>query len=125
MSVGFRAVQWNKSKIIYDVILLTAVALFIGVFLLIAYRIDPPKDLPAAIDLRSNRVDVALEEESTSKAAIREERTAAGINSQSDRGEKYGHRLTIVNVVTHGRDIRPGGFGELAQYNGVFSALGD
>jgi DMSO/TMAO reductase YedYZ heme-binding membrane subunit len=52
MSVGFRAVQWNKSKIVYDVILMTAVALLIGVFLLIAYRIDPPKDLPAAIDLR-------------------------------------------------------------------------
>jgi len=52
MSVGFRAVQWNKSKAIYDLILVTAVALFIGVFLLIAYRIDPPKDLPAAIDLR-------------------------------------------------------------------------
>jgi DMSO/TMAO reductase YedYZ heme-binding membrane subunit len=31
---------------------MTAVALLIGVFLLIAYRIDPPKDLPAAIDLR-------------------------------------------------------------------------
>jgi DMSO/TMAO reductase YedYZ heme-binding membrane subunit len=52
MSVGFRAVQWNRTKIIYDLILVTAVALFIGVFLLIAYRIDPPKDLPAAIDLR-------------------------------------------------------------------------
>jgi hypothetical protein len=52
MSVGFRAVQWNRAKIIYDLILVTAVALFIGVFLLIAYRIEPPKDLPAAIDLR-------------------------------------------------------------------------
>src|SRR5207244_12722346 len=47
MSVGFRAVQWNRAKIIYDTILVTAVALFIGVFLLVAYRIDPPKDLPA------------------------------------------------------------------------------
>jgi nitrite reductase/ring-hydroxylating ferredoxin subunit/DMSO/TMAO reductase YedYZ heme-binding membrane subunit len=52
MSVGFRAVQWNHTKIVYDVILLTAVALYIGAFLLIAYRLDPPKDLPAAIDLR-------------------------------------------------------------------------
>jgi nitrite reductase/ring-hydroxylating ferredoxin subunit/DMSO/TMAO reductase YedYZ heme-binding membrane subunit len=52
MSVGFRAVQWNRAKIVYDVILLTAVALYIGVFLLVAYRIEPPKDLPAAIDLR-------------------------------------------------------------------------
>jgi hypothetical protein len=37
MSVGFRAVQWNRSKIIYDVILVMAVALFIDVFLLVAY----------------------------------------------------------------------------------------
>jgi nitrite reductase/ring-hydroxylating ferredoxin subunit/DMSO/TMAO reductase YedYZ heme-binding membrane subunit len=52
MSVGFRAVQWNRAKVVYDIILLAAVALYIGVFLLIAYRLDPPKDLPAAIDLR-------------------------------------------------------------------------
>jgi len=52
MSVGFRAVQWNRAKIIYDAILVTAVVLFIGVFLALADRIDPPKDLPAAIDLR-------------------------------------------------------------------------
>ncbi len=52
MSVGFRAVQWNSAKIIYDVILVAAVTLFIGAFLLIADRVDPPKDLPAAIDLR-------------------------------------------------------------------------
>src|SRR5215813_2941305 len=52
MSVGFRAVQWNRTKIVYDAIMVTAVALYIGVFLLIAYRIDPPKDLPATIDLR-------------------------------------------------------------------------
>ena len=31
---------------------LFAVVLFIGVFLVIAYHVDPPKDLPAAIDLR-------------------------------------------------------------------------
>src|SRR5262245_38701197 len=52
MSVGFRAVQWNRAKVIYDAILLAAVVVFIGVFLIIAYRVDPPKDLPAAIDLR-------------------------------------------------------------------------
>src|SRR5262249_40672959 len=52
MSVGFRAVQWNRAKIVYDSILVTAVALFIGVFLLIAYRLAPPQDLPAAMDLR-------------------------------------------------------------------------
>jgi len=52
MSVGFRAVQWNRAKLVYDAILLVGVALYIGLFLLIAYRIDPPKDLPAEIDLR-------------------------------------------------------------------------
>jgi nitrite reductase/ring-hydroxylating ferredoxin subunit/DMSO/TMAO reductase YedYZ heme-binding membrane subunit len=52
MSVGFRAVQWNRAKIVYDAILVSAVTLFIGVFFVIAYRVDPPKDLPAAIDLR-------------------------------------------------------------------------
>jgi len=52
MSVGFRAVQWNRSKLIYDGILLAAVALYLAIFLALAYRVDPPKDLAAAIDLR-------------------------------------------------------------------------
>ncbi len=52
MSVGYRAVQWNRAKLRYDGILLAGVALYIGIFLLIAHRLDPPKDLPAAIDLR-------------------------------------------------------------------------
>ena len=53
MSVGFRAVQWNRAKLVYDAILLAGVALFIG-GLPDRGRIwlDPPKDLPAAIDLR-------------------------------------------------------------------------
>src|SRR4051812_45513180 len=38
---------------------------------------------------------------------------------------RVAQRLQRAKVVTHGRDIRPGGFGELAQYNAVFSALGD
>lgn len=52
MSVGFRAVQWNRRKLLYDGILLAGVVLFIAVFLAVAYRVDPPKDLAAAIDLR-------------------------------------------------------------------------
>jgi nitrite reductase/ring-hydroxylating ferredoxin subunit/DMSO/TMAO reductase YedYZ heme-binding membrane subunit len=51
MSVGFRAVQWNRTKLVYDAILLIGVALYIAVYLIIAYRLEPPKDLPAAIDL--------------------------------------------------------------------------
>jgi nitrite reductase/ring-hydroxylating ferredoxin subunit/DMSO/TMAO reductase YedYZ heme-binding membrane subunit len=51
MSVGFRAVQWNRAKLVYDGILLGSVALYIAVFVLIGWRIHPPKDLPEAIDL--------------------------------------------------------------------------
>jgi nitrite reductase/ring-hydroxylating ferredoxin subunit/DMSO/TMAO reductase YedYZ heme-binding membrane subunit len=51
MSTGFRAVQWNHAKLVYDAILLTGITLYIAVFLIVATRIDPPKDLPAAIDL--------------------------------------------------------------------------
>jgi nitrite reductase/ring-hydroxylating ferredoxin subunit/DMSO/TMAO reductase YedYZ heme-binding membrane subunit len=52
MSTGFRAVQWNRRKLVYDAILLAGVALYIGAYLILAHRLDPPKDLPAAIDLR-------------------------------------------------------------------------
>ena len=52
MSAGFRAVQWNRRKLVYDAILLAGVALYIGAYLMLAHRLDPPKDLPTAIDLR-------------------------------------------------------------------------
>src|SRR5215469_13327003 len=52
MSAGFRAVQWNRAKLVYDSILLASVALYISSYLILAYWLDPPKDLPAAIDLR-------------------------------------------------------------------------
>ena len=51
MSAGFRAVQWNRTKIIYDGVLLAAVWLFLAAFFVIGKWLDPPKDLPAAIDL--------------------------------------------------------------------------
>lgn len=51
MSVGFRAVQWNRDKIIYDVVLLAVVWLFLAAFYVIGKRIHPPEDLPAALDL--------------------------------------------------------------------------
>lgn len=51
MSVGFRAVQWNRDKIVYDVTLLIAVALFIVAFVIIGVALHPPKDAPEAIDL--------------------------------------------------------------------------
>jgi nitrite reductase/ring-hydroxylating ferredoxin subunit/DMSO/TMAO reductase YedYZ heme-binding membrane subunit len=52
MSVGFRAVQWNRNKLVYDGILLAGVALYIGTFLIVGARLSPPKDWPAVIDLR-------------------------------------------------------------------------
>ena len=50
MSAGFRAVQWNRDKLIYDGILIAAVALFVAGFVTIHARLHPPKDLPDAID---------------------------------------------------------------------------
>ena len=52
MSAAFRAVQWNRTKLVYDGILLAGVALYIGAYMILAYWLDPPRDLPAAIDLR-------------------------------------------------------------------------
>jgi nitrite reductase/ring-hydroxylating ferredoxin subunit/DMSO/TMAO reductase YedYZ heme-binding membrane subunit len=52
MSVAFRAVQWNRAKLIYDGILLVGVALYIGTYLVLAYWLDLPKDQPGAIELR-------------------------------------------------------------------------
>jgi DMSO/TMAO reductase YedYZ heme-binding membrane subunit len=51
MSVGFRAVQWNRDKIVYDSVLLVTVCVFLTAFLVIGEWLNPPKDLPAAIDL--------------------------------------------------------------------------
>jgi nitrite reductase/ring-hydroxylating ferredoxin subunit/DMSO/TMAO reductase YedYZ heme-binding membrane subunit len=52
MSVGFRAVQWNRAKLAYDAILIAGELLYVGTYLIVTHRLDPPKDLPAAIDLR-------------------------------------------------------------------------
>ncbi len=51
MSVGFRAVQWNRDKLVYDGVLLAAVALFIAGFAAIHWQWHPPKNLPDAIDI--------------------------------------------------------------------------
>jgi len=52
MSVGFRAVQWNRDKLVYDGLLLAAVALYVTVFLVVVPRLEPPKDVLGEIDLR-------------------------------------------------------------------------
>jgi len=41
MSTGFRAVQWNRHKLIYDAVLLAGVALFIACFMVLAPRLWP------------------------------------------------------------------------------------
>ncbi len=51
MSIGFRAVQWNRDKLVYDSILLIAVTLYIGGFAAIYWHLHPPKNLPDAIDI--------------------------------------------------------------------------
>ena len=50
MSVGYCAVQWNRTKLVYDAVLLAGVILYIAGFLLVAARTDPPKDLLATLD---------------------------------------------------------------------------
>ena len=52
MSVGFKAVQWNRRKLVYDAILLAGVVLFIGTFMTIGALRNPPADMPAWINLR-------------------------------------------------------------------------
>jgi hypothetical protein len=56
MSLGFRAVQWNRKKLVYDGILLTFVALYIGGFARIYWWLHPPKNLPDAIDIWIRRL---------------------------------------------------------------------
>jgi nitrite reductase/ring-hydroxylating ferredoxin subunit/DMSO/TMAO reductase YedYZ heme-binding membrane subunit len=51
MSVGLRAVQWNRAKFLYDGILIVCVALYIAGYVAIGYGSDPPKKLADAVDL--------------------------------------------------------------------------
>jgi hypothetical protein len=43
MSLGFRAVQWNRDKLVYDGLLLAAVALYVTAFLTVGPRVEPPR----------------------------------------------------------------------------------
>ena len=44
MSAGFRAVQWNRDKLVYDGVLLAAVALYLFGFIAVDAWLAPPKD---------------------------------------------------------------------------------
>jgi len=52
MSAGFKAVQWNRRKIVYDAILISGVVLFVGTFMTMGALRNPPNDQPAWIGLR-------------------------------------------------------------------------
>lgn len=41
MSVGFRAVQWNRHKLVYDGVLVAAIALYLALFLMAGPRLFP------------------------------------------------------------------------------------
>ncbi len=51
MSIGFRAVQWNRDKLIYDAVVIAGIAIYMAAFVLIARHLHPPKDRPADIDI--------------------------------------------------------------------------
>jgi nitrite reductase/ring-hydroxylating ferredoxin subunit/DMSO/TMAO reductase YedYZ heme-binding membrane subunit len=50
MSVGLRAVQWNRDKLVYDGILIAGVALYVTGYMLIAWWSEEPKSRPDEID---------------------------------------------------------------------------
>jgi DMSO/TMAO reductase YedYZ heme-binding membrane subunit len=52
MSVGFKAVQWNRAKLVYDALLLSGVVVFIGTFIAAEALLHPPRDAGGWIDLR-------------------------------------------------------------------------
>ena len=52
MSVGFRAVQWNRAKLVYDAVLLAGVVVFIAGFIAIGSWLNPPKNFPEVIGWR-------------------------------------------------------------------------
>jgi len=52
MSVGFRAVQWNRTKCIYDGIVLACVIVYVGAYVTIGSWTNPPKNLADVIGLR-------------------------------------------------------------------------
>jgi nitrite reductase/ring-hydroxylating ferredoxin subunit/DMSO/TMAO reductase YedYZ heme-binding membrane subunit len=52
MSVGFRAVQWNRTKLVYDTIVLVAITLYLSGFITIASSLHPPRNVADAVDIR-------------------------------------------------------------------------
>lgn len=51
MSAGFRAVQWNRAKVVYDLVLLVAVAAFLIVYAMILAGREPPANAKDAVGI--------------------------------------------------------------------------
>jgi nitrite reductase/ring-hydroxylating ferredoxin subunit/DMSO/TMAO reductase YedYZ heme-binding membrane subunit len=51
MSTGFRAVQWNRQKIVYDAVLVAGVAAYVTGFVLVAWHWHPPGGSADTIDI--------------------------------------------------------------------------
>ena len=51
MSAGFRAVQWNRDKLVYDGVLAAGVALYLSGFATISITSHPPKNTAELIDV--------------------------------------------------------------------------
>ncbi|MEO1210804.1 MAG: Rieske 2Fe-2S domain-containing protein [Cyanobacteria bacterium J06638_20] len=45
MSVGYKSVQWNRQKLIYDAILLGSVGMYLWIFMTVAAQFEPSLDL--------------------------------------------------------------------------------
>ena len=52
MSVGYKAVQWNRQKFVYDAILVACVALFIATFMSLMAYFEPPSDKAGWVNIR-------------------------------------------------------------------------
>lgn len=52
MSAGYRAVQWNRAKLIYDAILLAGVSAYISAYFWLARALSAPGKMPGDDDLR-------------------------------------------------------------------------
>jgi nitrite reductase/ring-hydroxylating ferredoxin subunit/DMSO/TMAO reductase YedYZ heme-binding membrane subunit len=50
MSAGFQAVQWNRAKLVYDLILVAAVALFIAIYAAMSFQLYPNQNHLEIID---------------------------------------------------------------------------
>ena len=46
MSVGYKSIQWTKTKLIYDVILIAAIALYVYLFITVSAKLGAEMNIP-------------------------------------------------------------------------------